>query len=266
MQFEFFKYHSNGNDFVIIDNRNHFFSFQKKIIQEICSRQFCVGADGLILLEDSKKADFRMRIYNSDGFEASMCGNGLLCLVKFINDNVMKKDFYNIETNAAIYEAFVEKSISFKAKFPKILNENCQVVLGNLKFDFPVIDSGVFHGVIFLKNLNKINAVEIGRKIRFMKNLFPMGINVNFCEIINDREIKVRTYEKGVENETYCCSTGALAVSFAFYRKKNIKNPLILHFKGGKVEISIDNEGLRLTQKPIFVFKGSLNLFDLKIH
>lgn len=261
MSFNFFKYNSNGNDFIIIDDRNKSFNLQKEVIQKICSRQFCVGADGLVLLRNSNNSDFKMKIYNSDGLEANMCGNALLCLVKFIYDNIVKKDFFLIETKASVYETFVEKDlISFKSEFPEVVKENCRIKVQNLSLNFCVIDSGVLHGVIFLENIDKIDVLRLGRQIRYSDSFLPGGINVNFCEVLNENQIKVRTYEKGVENETYCCSTGALATTLAFYKKKSIKF-LTLHFKGGKVFIDIDKNGLKLTQKPNFAFRGSMKLF-----
>jgi len=259
----FFKYNSNGNDFIIIDETDKSYEFSKKIIQKLCSRQFCVGADGLVLLQNSKKADFKMKIYNSDGNEANMCGNALLCLVKFIYDNIKKKDFFLIETKAFIYETVIKNDeVSFKSDFPKIINENNQIIIKNLNLNFPVIDSGVLHGVIFFENIDNLDVYNLGKKIRYSKLFLPDGINVNFCEKRNENEIKVRTYEKGVENETYACSTAALAVAWQIYRKTNVKKFLILHFKGGKIMINIDKNGLELFKKPNFAFSGTVNVFD----
>ncbi len=263
MDFNFFKYNSNGNDFIIIDETKNSYNFSKEIIKKICSRQFGIGADGLVLLQKSEKADFKMKIYNNDGLEANMCGNALLCIVKFIYDSIVKKSKFLIETKSSIYETFVEnKSVSFRSSFPKIVSENNQIILESLKnLNFPVIDSGVLHGVIFFEKIDNLDVFNLGKKIRYSK-CFPEGINVNFCEMINDKEIKIRTYEKGVEDETYCCSTGALAVAWEIYRKKNIKNTLTFHFKAGNVVVSIDKNGLKLNNKPNFAFKGSTNFFD----
>lgn len=264
MGLEFFKYNSNGNDFIIIDETKKSFNFSPKKIQTICSRQFCIGADGLVFLQPSDKADFKMKFFNNDGYEANMCGNALLCITKFINDNIVKKERFFIETKSAVYETFSGKGlVSFKADFPKILSENNQLAIDSLNLVFPVIDSGVLHGVIFFDNVDELDVFNLGKKIRFSKNFEPQGINVNFCERITESEIKVRTYERGVEDETFCCSTGALAVAYDVYRNTNINKSLHLYFKGGKITINHEKNGLIISNNPVFAFKGYSNFFDL---
>lgn len=262
MNFDFFKYNSNGNDFIIIDETKKSYDFSKEMIQKVCSRQMCIGADGLVLLQKSTRADFKMRIFNSDGLEANMCGNALLCSIKFIYDNLLKEKKILIETKSDIYETFVENDIiSFKTNFPKVLSVNNHIVIDNFMFNFPVIDSGVVHGIIFLEKIDNLDVFNLGKKIRFFKSFLPYGINVNFCEKINESEVKVRTYERGVEDETFCCSTGALAVAWEIYRNSNLKAPVNLLFKGGKIVVSKEENGLKLTKNPNFAFKGLCKLF-----
>jgi len=263
MNLEFFKYNSNGNDFIIIDDRSSSIKAHKKNIQKLCVREFSIGANGLIFLQNSQKADFKMKIFNSDGIEANMCGNGLLCLVKFISDFIIKKDSYLIETKSDVYHTFIDKkNVSFLSKFPKFLKENYLLNLQTTKHKMQIINSGVFHGVMFLNDVDNINVYKEGKKIRFYKDFSPTGINVNFCEVISDNEIKVRTYEKGVENETFCCSTGAIAVAWAYYNLKNLKQELKLHFKGGKINIVYEKKGLKLSSRPVFAFRGFSKSFD----
>lgn len=262
MKLNFYKYNSNGNDFIIVDETLNQFDFSKETIQKLCSRQFCIGADGLLLIQKSKKAHFKMKIFNSDGLEANMCGNGLLCSIKFINDHIVKKSTYLIETKSNVYETFVENDlVGFKTCFPKIIKESNEIILKNLKLNFPVIDSGVLHGVIFFDKIENLDVFNLGSEIRYLKCFLPEGINVNFCEKVSDSEIKVRTYERGVENETFCCSTGALAVASVVYRKSKIKSPLNILFKGGTILIDYDDSSLKLMKNPTFAFQGITNIF-----
>jgi len=177
-----------------------------------------------------------MKICDSDGFEAFMCGNGLLSLVKYIFDFIDKKHSYLIETKAGIYKTFIDgKKVSFKSKLPQILKESMKICVDDGSYDLKMLNSGVFHGVIFVKNIDRIDIFKTGKKIRHLKEFAPSGINVNFCEVINETKLKVRTFEKGVENETLCCSTGALAVSYSYFLKnKNIKD-LVMQYRGGEI-------------------------------
>ena len=222
---EFFKYSSNGNDFIIIDDRNNKFPSQNNLlIQRLCHRNFSIGADGLILLKNSKSNDFRMQFFNSDGFEADMCGNGLLSFTKYIHGNIYQKNSYFIETKAGLYNSVVEEdTISFFSKYPKILKENIKIEIDDFSFQLDLLNSGVAHGVILVNNIDKIDVVTLGKQIRYLKNINSKGINVNFCEPLNSGEFFVRTYEKGVENETLCCSTGAIATAMALNKKLEIK-------------------------------------------
>ncbi len=260
---KFFKYNSNGNDFIILDDRDQKFDYLSKnpqIIKKLCTRQFFIGADGLILLQKSLVANYKMRIFNSDGTEAFMCGNGLLSLIKFIYEFIDKNSSNLIETKVGIYNTFVdENSSSFKSKYPKVLKENIKVYVDDIEYDLQMLNSGVFHGVIYSKNIDKIDVFKIGRKIRYLKIFEPSGINVNFCEMVDKKKIKVRTYEKGVENETFCCSTAALAVSYNYFLKnKNIKN-LILQYKGGEIKVFFEKNEIELISKPVFAYEGYFN-------
>ncbi|NGX62871.1 MAG: Diaminopimelate epimerase [Candidatus Anoxychlamydiales bacterium] len=275
---DFFKYNSNGNDFIILDNRKFLFDDlldKPEIIQKLCKKEFAIGADGIIFLHLSNTADYKMQIFNSDGYLADMCGNALLCLVKFINDHIKKQRSLMIETKACVYETFFDKKqVSFRSKYPQVINENMHLDVDGNSFDLQLINSGVLHGVIFIKNIENIDVFKLGKKIRNFKQFLP-GINVNFCEIINETEIKVRVYEKGVENETLCCSTGALATAYSYFllkdkkiqrkyflRKKNLRKNFLqkvfLQFIGGKIQIEFEKDHMLLTGLPNFAYKGQV--------
>ena len=275
---DFFKYNSNGNDFIILDNReNSFDDFLDKpeIIQKLCKKEFSIGADGIIFLHLSNTADYKMQIFNSDGYVAAMCGNALLCLVKFINDHIKKQRSLMVETKDFVYKTFIDqKYVSFRSKYPQVINKNVKIDVDDNSFDLQLLNSGVLHGVIFIKNIENIDVFKMGKKIRNFKQFLP-GINVNFCEIINETEIKVRTFEKGVEKETFCCSTGALATAYSYFllkgqkiqrkdflrkiflRKKNLQK-VCLQFIGGEIQIEFEKDHMLLTGIPNFAYKGQI--------
>jgi diaminopimelate epimerase len=264
MDFKFFKYHSNGNDFIILDNREKIFIdiLKPQIIQNLCKREFYIGADGLVLLEKSDIADYKMVIYNSDGFEADMCGNALLCISKFLKDFIDNKNDFHIETLAGIYKTFIkEEKVFFITDVPKVIEKGIFIALKGLKVDIDYLNSGVFHGVIFLSNdddnLEKIDVFKIGKEIRYHSIFQPKGVNVNFCKIVDNETLKVRTYEKGVENETYCCSTAALAVGYSYFLKSKMQK-VKLSFKGGDVFLLKKNDKLILQTSPKQSFEGIL--------
>ncbi len=199
---KFTKAVASGNDFIIIENyHNHL----PKLARNFCDRKCGIGADGLLVLEKSSKADFKMRIFNPDGSEAEMCGNGLRCAALFNN---MKR----VETKAGILEAEVKGGqVKVKMTQPKDIKLNIALKINDRNIKVNFINTGVPHAVIFVEGLNKIDVKNIGEKIRFHQKFMPKGANVDFVEIINDNNIKVRTYERGVEDETLACGTGAVA-------------------------------------------------------
>ena len=267
MRFHFYKYHGNGNDFVIFDDRRKDVFLCHDYIKNLCSRRFGIGADGVMLLQNSTTADYLMKIFNSDGSEADMCGNGLGCIAKFVFDNIEKdKKKLTFQTKAGAYEVFSEgKKIMFKSFFPKFVSEKNQILLGSKKLEVAILNSGVMHGVIFVKDLDNIDVFSLGKKIRHLPNFSP-GINVNFCEEIAPGKVRIRTFEKGVEAETLCCSTGALASSYAYFAKNNFsQSSICLYFPGGEINVFKSKDSMLLFQNPKFVFEGCINCFDKKI-
>ncbi len=226
-----------GNDFVVIDNRRSI--FKKNAVQlakKICDRKFSIGADGLLLLEKSKKADVRMRIINPDGSEAEMCGNGVRCVAKFAVENKVTGPKLSIETLAGIIYAEVKNDI-VKAKMidPKDLKLNMDIRLNGHSEHLNFINTGVPHAIKMMATVSNCDVDKLGEAIRYHSHFAPRGTNVDFVSLRKGNAIDVRTYERGVEGETLACGTGSTASALVAAAIKNLKSPILVHTKGGEV-------------------------------
>ncbi|MBA3722592.1 MAG: diaminopimelate epimerase [Parachlamydiaceae bacterium] len=269
MQLTFAKYVGCGNDFILFDNREE--SFPKKdesLIRSLCHRQFGIGADGVILLESSSKADFSMRIYNADGSEAEMCGNGIRCLMRFLEHLGLKDPSYSIETMHKILllehhgkDIRVEMGIPNNTKWNISFNENDSV------FQLHYLDTGVPHIVLFVDEIESFDLKKWGPHLRYHKLFAPKGTNVNIAQRLPNDEIKIRTYERGVEGETLACGTGATAVALAAAYCYQIRNPITIQTGlGQKLTIDFEQTGLTfenvtLTGPATRTFKGTIDLY-----
>jgi len=204
----FTKMAASGNDFVVIDSRFGIDDSRKltRLARQICDRKYGVGADGLLVLEKSKKADIKMRIFNADGSEAEMCGNGARCVALLCKSSV------SIETQAGIIESQIKgKNVKIKLTDPTRIKLGLPIKIGKRILHVNFINTGVPHTVIFVEGLNKIDIVNLGRGIRNHKKFKSAGTNVDFVEVLSNNSIRIRTYERGVEGETLACGTGAVA-------------------------------------------------------
>ena len=212
LKINFTKMIASGNDF-IVTRLPHYTVTQLKILaQRFCDRKYGIGADGLLILEKSKIADIRMRIFNPDGSEAEMCGNGARCIALFKAKGKKQKAKVGIETKAGVIKSEVDdNNIKIKLTDPREIKLDFPIHINgrNLKVNF--IDTGVPHTVIFVEGLDKIDIVKLGRQIRYHKRFIPAGTNVDFVEVKDNQTIKIRTYERGVEDETLACGTGVVA-------------------------------------------------------
>lgn len=222
----FTKYHGIGNDFILVDQRkspieeSSFFSQ----IPKICDRHLGIGADGVLLVEGSKCADLKMRIFNSDGSEADMCGNGIRCVA----DYEMAQEPIEIETRSGVFTCWrKEDQIGVDLKQPLI----CHWPIKIHEFTVYVVKVGVSHAVVFLPSLNQINLIKKAQKIRAA---FSEGVNINFASFLNNQLI-VRTYERGVENETISCGTGFAAVAFVVSKLSNPPQPILIASTSDKI-------------------------------
>ncbi len=225
----FYKLQASGNDFILLDNSKAKFkassAFYKKFAKKYCSRKLGIGADGVLVIEPSKKALFKMRIFNADGSEAEMCGNGARS-VGLWTSLAKKKKNITFDTKAGVIETKVKGKgrsalVKVKTSVPFGLKMDLPLKILGRKIKVNFINTGVPHAVIFVQGLEKIDVDKIGREVRFYKQFKPAGTNVNFVEIRGKNSLSVRTYERGVEAETLACGTGALAAAIISWFKLN---------------------------------------------
>lgn len=258
MKLTFYKYHGTGNDFILIDNRQDIFPKNDTVlIAKLCDRKFGIGADGLILLENLKNVDFKMVYFNADGNPSTMCGNGGRCIVAFAK-------LLNIITSSASFEAIDglhEATITNDVVNLKMVDIN---TVNEFK-DHVFLDSGSPHHVTYVDDVDTINVKISGRKIRYGSPYFKEGSNVNFVEQTDKNTFKVRTYERGVEDETLSCGTGVTAVAIASHKtNKTVSNTVSLITPGGNLEVSFepDNNSYKnvfLKGAAMLVYKGEIN-------
>jgi diaminopimelate epimerase len=235
MRTEFFKYQGTGNDFVIIDNRNgHDLKLTTEQVKRLCDRKFGVGADGLMLLNDKSGFDFEMVYFNSDGREGTMCGNGGRCLIKFADSIGIQREMYKFSATDGDHEARIDADGIVYLK----MNDVDMIV--NHHSDF-LVDTGSPHYVKLIPKLATFDVVKKGREIRYSREFEKEGINVNFVEQLDEPDkIFVRTYERGVENETLSCGTGVTAAALVCYHNENGFNEVEVKTLGGRLNVEFD--------------------------
>ncbi|PHR74007.1 MAG: diaminopimelate epimerase [Lutibacter sp.] len=255
MKINFNKYQGTGNDFVIIDNReNHFPKKDINLINKLCDRRFGIGADGLILLEDSDSSDFKMIYFNADGNESTMCGNGGRCIVAFAKKlGIFSDNTTFTAIDGTHYATIKDSRVSLQMiDVDTITNNKTHLFL----------NTGSPHHIEFVDVVSKIDVKTKGRSIRKGAPYFEEGTNVNFVEQVDDNTFKVRTYERGVEDETLSCGTGVTAVAIAAnVAKKSSENNISLETLGGKLSVSFTKENgvfkeVFLIGEATFVFDG----------
>ena len=259
MTLDFFKYQGTGNDFILIDNRQHNFSKNNtKLVARLCDRKFGIGADGLIVLENSSKSDFSMTYYNADGNEGSLCGNGGRCIVAFANYLGIIDKQTQFEAFDGLHEAYIENNL-VHLKMKDITDID--------QFDTHLfLDTGSPHHIEFVTDVDTVDVFNLGRKIRNGSPYFEEGSNVNFVEQQDDNTFKVRTYERGVEDETLSCGTGVAAVAIGSHRAHKTKETSInLLTLGGELKVSFDHnnnayENVFLIGPATLVFQGSISI------
>jgi len=230
---------ASGNDFVVLGFSGSRVLGLKRLAQNICDRKYGVGADGLLILGKSKVADIKMCIFNADGSEAQMCGNGARCVALWAKSKgKSQKAKVRIETKAGIIESQVKgDNIKIRLTAPADIKLNMPIKINNKTLHVNFINTGVPHAVIFVEGLDKIDVVNLGNRIRYHKSFAPYGTNADFVEVLNNNTIKVRTYERGVEDETLACGTGAFASALITGCKLGIadRGKINVHTQGGEV-------------------------------
>lgn len=260
MQINFYKYQGTGNDFIMIDNRQDVFSKNNtKLVESLCDRRFGIGADGLILLENDNSTDFKMVYYNSDGNQSSMCGNGGRCLVAFAKSlGIIENKATFIATDGLHHATISDDGIvSLQMK---------DVDEVRIEHDYVFLDTGSPHHVQLVEDLEHFEVKEKGAAIRYGELYGKAGSNVNFVSQKSADTFSLRTYERGVEDETLSCGTGATAVAIAMKALgKTESNKINLNVEGGKLEVSFTpTEGkyvdVFLKGPANFVFEGNISV------
>lgn len=257
MDLHFYKYQGTGNDFVLIDNRKSDFKNDTKIIKKICDRRFGIGADGLILLENSSMdlCDFKMVYFNADGNQSTMCGNGGRCIVAFAKQLGVIDSETTFEAVDGLHSAIIkDDSVNLKM---------VDVPTVNLSRDASFLDTGSPHHVAFVDDVYDFDVFTQGRRIRNLPNYEAIkGTNVNFIQI-KDEVVHVRTYERGVEDETLSCGTGVTAAAITAKMSNKIDElPVKVITKGGHLEVNFEIDGpnavknIWLKGPATFVFEG----------
>jgi diaminopimelate epimerase len=234
MQLTFHKYQGTGNDFVILDNRDgRYNGLTNEQVRFLCSRRFGIGADGLMLLNTANGYDFEMKYYNADGRESSMCGNGGRCLVKFAWNIGIRKEKYHFIATDGPHDAEIDDDGTVALKMKDVNT------IKDYHSDF-IVDTGSPHYIKMTSDVWNYDVFKKGKEIRYSNHFAKEGINVNFVEQKNNDEIIVRTYERGVEDETLSCGTGVTASALVCYHNERGFNEVTVHTRGGKLTVEYD--------------------------
>ncbi len=262
MELPFYKYQGTGNDFIIIDNRRgEYDELPQSSIAQLCDRRLGIGADGLMFLNSSPRVDFAMKYFNRDGRESSMCGNGGRCLVAFAHRKGIQKDMYVFEAIDGLHRAEVVDPGEVRLEMSR--PNGARVIRENTLW----IDTGSPHFVQFREgDWKNWEVFQTGQKIRYSPDFAPGGTNVNFVKILGPNKLAVRTYERGVEEETLSCGTGVTAAAYLhLLRTEAVMGRVEIQTLGGQLLVEIQNRGgkqeLVYLQGPAtFVYEGSISL------
>lgn len=257
----FYKYQGTGNDFVMIDNRTGFFPKQdKELVAHLCHRRFGVGGDGLILLEAAEGYDFKMVYYNADGSESTMCGNGGRCLVAFAKQ-------LKIIENQCRFIAIDGEHLATVNPDNTVSLQMIDVSDIRIESKYSFLNTGSPHHVQVVRELGRFDVFNRGREIRMSELYSPDGTNVNFVEQEGPNHFRIRTFERGVEDETLSCGTGATAVAISMYAQGKCDDKHInIDVEGGNLTVSFDTEdgqkfkNVLLSGPAKLVFEGTIEI------
>lgn len=259
MKIHFYKYQGAGNDFILLDNRSSHIDLTNEQVAFLCDRRFGIGADGLMLLEEEQGTDFRMVYYNSDGGESTMCGNGGRCIAAFAKKLGLVKDDVRFVAIDGLHKAHINND--------GIISLHMQDVKGIDAYDgFHILNTGSPHYVKWVANVRQCEVFSEGRAIRNQEEFQPKGINVNFVQRMDDNSLWVRTYERGVEDETLSCGTGVTAAAIAASGNETGSFKTHIYTPGGELKVSFIKDtatsakDVVLTGPAVFVYEGTIKL------
>ncbi|MGI8821115.1 MAG: diaminopimelate epimerase [Chthoniobacterales bacterium] len=264
----FTKMNGAGNDFVMLDNRAGSLQLSGAQITRLCDRHRGIGADGVLMLEPAANgADFRMRYYNADGGEAEMCGNGARCFARYTQRLAGPLEKLSFETPAGVIAAALQdEGVTLQMSDPQDLQLNLRVAALGQTVDCHYVDSGVPHVVVPVGAVRDVNVRELGSALRHHAQFAPRGANVNFLERRGASAIAIRTYERGVEDETLACGTGVVASAIVFAATEGAATPVRVLVQGGdELEVGFQREEDRFTHVTLsgpadFVFEGTVEV------
>ncbi len=263
----FSKYSGLGNDFIFVDNREKEFPVDKSFIQDLCDRHEGIGADGVVLVENSDRANCRMRIFNADGGEAEMCGNALRCLYLFLEELGDVKETYSVQTfNRFLQITRKRDEITCQMGDVPSIDWDIELNFNEMPLKGYFLDTGVPHVVIPVNDLHRLPVLALGSYVRHHKRFAPKGTNVDFISINKDKVIEIRSYERGIENETQACGTGCAAAAIIGHLLYRLPLPIkvktlkgqFLTFNFEYIESKVKN--LEMTGAAKLVFKGEIPL------
>lgn len=260
MELNFYKYQGTGNDFILFDNRNNEIkTLSIETIKKLCNRKFGIGADGVMLLNLIPDFDFEMVYYNADGKPSTMCGNGGRCLVRFAKDLGIRKENYHFLAVDGPHEATIDLDDIIRLKMQDVKDVDAH---GN----YAILDTGSPHYIKYSTDVRDIDVVHKGREIRYSSEFEKDGINVNFVESTGEYSIYVRTYERGVEDETLSCGTGVTAAALMSAHHERGFNQIEVKTNGGHLSVEYNKTGdesfteIYLCGPATFVYKGVINI------
>jgi len=260
MQLKFYKYQGTGNDFVMIDNRLQNFPKENiALISQLCDRRFGVGGDGLILLENDENSDFKMVYFNSDGNQSTMCGNGGRCLVAFAKKMAVIDNHTSFNAIDGLHHATIENDGT-------VALQMIDVTSIKKEKEYSFLNTGSPHHVQLVDDLKNYNVKEQGATLRYGSLYGKEGSNINFVSKINENTFALRTYERGVEDETLACGTGATAVAIAMHENGLTSATAInINVEGGELAVSFDKKdnlysNVFLKGPAEFVFEGTITV------
>ncbi len=269
MLLDFTKMNGAGNDFVLLDARSRTINLETAQIVRLCDRHRGIGADGLMVLVPCKsgKADWAWEFYNSDGSTGDMCGNGARCFARFVQKQTGVKDQFTFETGAGVIRAqFHGPLVTINLTTPSNLRLNEEVPLRSGTAIIHSVNTGVPHSILYVPDADKAMVMDLGPEIRRHAHFGPRGTNVNFVQVTGPNQIRVRTFERGVEGETLACGTGVSASALISARVHGFVSPVKVRVQGGdQLEVSFDQQqgeftNVRLTGPADFAFTGQVEL------
>ena len=262
---QFYKMEASGNDFVVVDNRERVLKDPIAFTRQVCAQHTGIGADGVLLVEKARRAAFKMRIINSDGSEAEACGNGFRCIALFAHEKLGFPARFDFESLSGVIQATVKGGrIRVRMAKPKEFQKDRDIEVLGHRLHYSFINTGVPHTVILVNKLATMDVANLGRAIRQHSTFKPKGTNVNFVQVKDTHNLQVRTYERGVEQETLACGSGSTAAALISTIRGLTKAPVRVKTSGGEI-LTIDFKLAGSEAREVFLEGAARFVFEGKL-